>query len=224
MTSDKQTEANRRNARKSTGPKTPEGKAVTRLNALQHGLLAQDVLLPGEDEAALQELGESLVADLRPEGALEILLVKEIIDAHWRLRRLRRVETDMFTSQLYWESLERAQSKAQSYERNFLQDIIENQETAITDEQEHQEALSRAKELQAKQYEETATLGRAFIRDANEANAFSRLSRYEAPIWRNLFKAMRELQRIQAARRANMSVTPPAALDVDISGVSSEDR
>jgi hypothetical protein len=130
----------------------------------------------------------------------------------------------MFTSQLYWESLERAQSKAQSYERNFLRDIIENQETTITDEQKHQEALSRAKELQAKQYEETPTLGRAFIRDANEANAFSRLSRYEAPIWRNLFKAMHELQRIQAARRANMSVTPPAALDVDISGVSSEDR
>ena len=127
MTSDRQAEANRRNARKSTGPKTPEGKAVARLNALRHGLLSQEVLLPGEDEAALQELGESLVADLRPEGALEILLVEDIIAAHWRLRRLRRVETDMFTSQLYWESLERAQSKAQSYERNFLQDIIENQ-------------------------------------------------------------------------------------------------
>ena len=55
MTSDKQADANRRNARKSTGPKTPEGKAAVRLNALKHGLLANDVLLPGEDESALEE-------------------------------------------------------------------------------------------------------------------------------------------------------------------------
>jgi hypothetical protein len=52
MTSDKQGAANRRNAQKSTGPKTPEGKAAVRLNAMKHGLLSKDVLLPGEDESA----------------------------------------------------------------------------------------------------------------------------------------------------------------------------
>ena len=57
MTSDKQGAANRRNALKSTGPKTPEGKAAVRLNAMKHGLLSKDVLLPGEDESALKELG-----------------------------------------------------------------------------------------------------------------------------------------------------------------------
>src|SRR5215211_7001331 len=53
MTSDKKTEANRRNALKSTGPKTLEGKAAVRLKALRHGLLSQEMLLPGEDEEAL---------------------------------------------------------------------------------------------------------------------------------------------------------------------------
>ena len=53
MTSDKKADANSRNALKSTGPKTPEGKAAVRLNALKHGLLSQAVLLPGEDEEAL---------------------------------------------------------------------------------------------------------------------------------------------------------------------------
>jgi hypothetical protein len=53
MTSDRQTEANRRNALLSTGPKTPEGKAIAALNALKHGLLSRDALLPGEDEDAL---------------------------------------------------------------------------------------------------------------------------------------------------------------------------
>jgi hypothetical protein len=49
MTIDKQAKANIRNARKSTGPRTPEGKAAVRLNAVKHGLLSKDVLLPGDD-------------------------------------------------------------------------------------------------------------------------------------------------------------------------------
>ena len=56
MTSEKQAQANRRNALKSTGPKTPEGKAAVRLNANKHGLRSREVLLPGEDEEALKEL------------------------------------------------------------------------------------------------------------------------------------------------------------------------
>jgi len=56
MASKKQIEANRRNALKRSGPKTPDGKATARLNATKHGLLSQEVLLPGEDEEALKEL------------------------------------------------------------------------------------------------------------------------------------------------------------------------
>ena len=66
MTSDRKAEANRQNALKSTGPKTPEGKAVVRLNAVKHGLLSEQVLLPDEDEAALKELSEHLRAELQP--------------------------------------------------------------------------------------------------------------------------------------------------------------
>ena len=59
MTSDKKAQANRRNALKSTGPKTPEGKTAVRLNALKHGLLSRETLLPGEDEEVLRELGKN---------------------------------------------------------------------------------------------------------------------------------------------------------------------
>jgi len=69
---------------------------------------------------------------------------------------------------------------------------------------------------------ETATLGQTFIRDAETANAFSKLSRYETAIERSLYKALHELQRLQAARRADGSVPPPAAIDVDVSGVSGD--
>src|SRR5829696_2386194 len=91
MTSDEQAHANRRNALKSTGPKTPEGKATVRFNALRHGLLTRDVLLPGEDEAPLKELSERLRDALQPVGARESLLVNRIISSTWRLQRLGRV-------------------------------------------------------------------------------------------------------------------------------------
>ena len=78
--------------------------------------------------------------------------------------------------------------------------------------------------MKSKQHRaETATLGRTFIRDADTANAFSKLSRYETAIEGRFYKAYHELQRLQAARRAEGNVPPPVAIDVDVSGVSSED-
>src|SRR5215211_8367523 len=221
MTSEKQAQANRRNALKSTGPKTPEGKAAVRLNANKHGLRSQEVLLPGEDEEALKELDENLRAELQPLGELENLLVDGIIAAHWRLRRLRRVEAGIFAWELYGELAERAQQEAHTYEWSVL-DALGSPPEQITDEQKHQKALSRAQEMKAKQDAETATLGRTFIRDADKANAFSKLSRYETAIWRSLYKALHELQRLQAARRTEGNVLPPIALDVDVSGVRGE--
>ncbi len=222
MTSDRQADANRQNALKSTGPKTPEGKAAIRHNAVRHGLLSQDVLLPGEDEAALRELGERLSGELQPVGELESLLVERIIAITWRLRRLGRVEAGIFAWELYEELSERAQQEARTYETNAIIDMPDPFDT-ITNEQKHQEALSKAQEMKkAQQDAETATLGRTFIRDADNANAFSKLSRYETAIERSLYKALHELQRLQAARHANGNVPPPMAVDVNVSGVSDE--
>ena len=66
-------------------------------------------------------------------------------------------------------------------------------------------------------------LGMSFIRDANTANAFTKLSRYETAVERSLYKALHELQRLQAARRVKGTVSPPVVVDVDISGVSTGD-
>jgi hypothetical protein len=100
MTSERKVEANRKNALKSTGPKTPEGRDAVRLNALKHGLLSREILLPGEDEEALRELGEGLRTELQPVGELEDLLVERVIAATWRLRRLGRVEAGIFARDL----------------------------------------------------------------------------------------------------------------------------
>ncbi len=225
MTSPKQIQANQRNAQKSSGPKTQEGKNAVRYNAMKHGLLAQVVLLPNEDEDALRELDERLRSELEPVGALENLLVEQIVAARWRLARLGRVEAGIFTWELYAELAQRAHNEARSYEkqetydRNFLKPLTLSW---TTDEKKYQEALSKAQEMEALRDAETATLGKAFMRDAEKANAFSKLSRYETAIERSLYKALHELQRLQAARLAKGNVSPPVAVDVDISGVSKD--
>ena len=154
-------------------------------------------------------------------GELENSLVERIIVARWRLRRLGRVEAGIFAWELYGELLERAQGEAQTYERGHLEDFIEDRygpSTKVTNEEKHQQALSKAQEMKAKQDAETATLGRTFIRDAGGANAFSKLSRYETAIERSLYKALHELQRLQAARRTEGgNVPPPVAVDVNVS-------
>ena len=206
MSSARKAAANRQNALKSTGPKTPDGKAAVRLNALRHGLLSEEILLPGEDEEALRELAERLRAELQPVGELENLLVDRIISAYWRLRRLGRVETGIFAWERSEELAERAEREAHRYEANLADDLVKVLDITITDEKKHEEALSRARRIRSEQEDETATVGRTFARDADRANAFSKLSRYETAIERGLYKALHELQRLQAARAAAGSV------------------
>jgi len=89
-TSEKQLAANRRNARQSTGPITPEGKAAVRHNALRQGILARETVITRdhfqEDATEFETLLAELCADRYPHGALEALAVQEIAVSYWRLR------------------------------------------------------------------------------------------------------------------------------------------
>jgi hypothetical protein len=96
MTNERQAEANRQNAQKSTGPRTPAGKAAVALNGIKHGLLSRECLLKGESEAELVDFGKRLRAKLAPVGELELLFADRVISTAWRLRRLVAVETMHF--------------------------------------------------------------------------------------------------------------------------------
>jgi len=78
MATEKQIAANKSNALKSTGPKTVKGKSVSKLNAVKHGLLAEEVLVLGEDEEKYELLQDQLEAELSPEGVVEEDLVERI--------------------------------------------------------------------------------------------------------------------------------------------------
>jgi len=79
MTTSKQIVSNQRKAKLSTGPRTGSGRAIVSRNALRHGILSQEVLLTGEDEARLKSFRDRIHAELRPLGEVEELLVDRII-------------------------------------------------------------------------------------------------------------------------------------------------
>ncbi len=91
MASQEQTNANRRNARRSTGPKTPRGRYHARMNARKHGLRGHEVLLPDEDREEFEEFRENFFRDLRPAGFLESELTDQIVSSRWWLRRCERM-------------------------------------------------------------------------------------------------------------------------------------
>ena len=97
MTTLKQIEANRRNSGRSTGPRTRTGKAESKLNAMKHGLLAADLVVRGEDPNEFARVLENLADELQPQGPLEEQLVERMAACMWRLRRLYRVEAEIFT-------------------------------------------------------------------------------------------------------------------------------
>ena len=99
MTTEKQIEANRKNAKKSTGPKTEEGKARSSQNAMKHGLTAGNIVLPGEDMDYFEQFRFGLFDELRPEGALETQLVLRLAAQQWRLQRIPAIEAGL------WERL-----------------------------------------------------------------------------------------------------------------------
>jgi hypothetical protein len=100
MASEKQFEANRQNAQKSTGPKTPEGRAAVRLNGVKHGLTAETIVLKGESEADFTNMLDSFEAEHAPTTPTEEALVVQLALANWRLRRLYHQEAGFYTSKL----------------------------------------------------------------------------------------------------------------------------
>ncbi len=95
MASKKQIEANRRNSKRSTVPKTPEGKARSAQNAIKHGLTSRRVLLPDEDQDAYMEYLMATMAELEPLGNLETLLARRSCDVMWRLNRCAGIEVQL---------------------------------------------------------------------------------------------------------------------------------
>ncbi len=184
MATKKQIEANRRNAKLSTGPKTPEGKAAVAHNHLSHGLSSRDGVLPHEDRATFQALLAEFEARFAPADGVEASLVRQLVTAEWRLRRIVRIETGIFDRQI---------AKARDYEES-------------PDERPNPHRTDKEAEYD----EDTLFFGLSFL-SCSGGEVFTTLSRYEAGIRRAFYKALHELERLRRDRPQPPAIEPPAA-------------
>src|SRR5678815_2328144 len=99
MTSLRQIQANRRNALKSTGPSSEEGKQQSRCNAVRHGLTAETVIGALEDAEDYKAFEAAIIADFDAQSAVERELLLRLASLLWRLRRATSIETGLFDKQ-----------------------------------------------------------------------------------------------------------------------------
>jgi hypothetical protein len=81
---------------KSTGPVTPEGKAISCRNAFKHGLASSQILIQGEDNEALESLVNGFEEDFQPSGMTETALVHDLAKFHWLKNRAIRLQQGAF--------------------------------------------------------------------------------------------------------------------------------
>ena len=121
MTSFRQIEANRRNARKSTGPITQEGKQRSRCNAVRHGLTAETVIGALEDAEDYKAFEAAIIADYDAQSAVERELVLRLASLLWRLRRATTMETGLFEIQAeHLSGLRQARQVHPSLSRSYV--------------------------------------------------------------------------------------------------------
>jgi hypothetical protein len=141
------TRRNRQNARFSTGPKTKEGQARSSANSLKHGLTSRRVVLPGEDQAEFDQFLNSLIADHRPEGALEAEITADIAACLWHLARARQYESEAIDAD--FSIFDNRSEQAPGWDR--LQRYIGSIERQL-----HRD-ISRLQQLQAERRKSAAT-------------------------------------------------------------------
>jgi hypothetical protein len=146
MASEAQIKANRNNALKSTGPRSPTGKMIASRNSTRHGFYATSVLLPDEDEDELFRLARRLVKAYAPADVLEEEEVKTLIETRWKLRRAAKLDPELFQMYRFYEGEERgvgtafaqdatqgnAFSKLTRYQGSFIR-ILRTAEKALAE-------------------------------------------------------------------------------------------
>jgi len=177
MATEAQVVANRRNAEKSTGPRTPEGKAVVSQNAVKHGLLAQADVIRGEDREEFELYREELFWELNPVGTMESRLAERIVSLAWRLRRAERIHNEAFDALLAKETSSPLASLTQSL----------RSKGATPDDSEG--------------FGPDPALGRTVVRDFANSRVLDRLLMYERRIESSLYRTMAELRKLRQAQK-----------------------
>jgi hypothetical protein len=186
MTSYRQIEANRRNALKSTGPKTEAGKQASRCNAVRHGLTAETVIGALEDREDYKAFEAAITADYDAQSAVERELVLRLASLLWRLRRATMMETGLFEIQAEYLSSYRQSHQLPANSRDIIDAAFERADLGNHDSGAEDRVQSMFRSG-INSDDPKIGFARCFLRLANLPNfALDRLSRYEATLWRQV--------------------------------------
>ena len=182
MSSSKQIEANRRNALKSTGPITEEGKLQSRRNAVRHGLTAETVIGALEDAADYMEFEAAIIADFDAQSAVERELVLRLASLLWRLRRATTIETGLFEIEARHLSKAQQDHQVSPATREVVHALFGTHDSVKSPGSLPVYGVNVKSSVNP-----TAELTRCYLGLANLPNfALDRLSRYEAALWRQV--------------------------------------
>jgi hypothetical protein len=187
-----QIDANRRNAQKSTGPRTAEGKTASSRNRLLHGLRANKHILLDEDPEEFLSLLKDLYDRFQPVGDGEEKLVLRIASDQWRLDRSFPMEAGIYRERL----------------RMVAVTDFDTQQSYVQHKKNHQarpDSFSPPPTLP----EASDRLARAFISDSDGPNTLAKLARYQGAIQRSIDHSLRQLKIYQAARHASPPPNEP---------------
>src|ERR1035437_480355 len=215
MSNDQQIAANRLNAQRSTGPRTPAGKTRVSSNALKHGLTGREVVLPNENPDDFDSFRAGLLTSLDPQGDLEGALAEKIVADFWRLRRVPIFEATLYRrgcAELLVKQADESVRWYESIESHRIRALLISKDLTADD----RKALGDA--------EETLFLARTQLDDLSFkvtrvlemfAEPFKNLERHEAALSRSMQRTLHELERLQA-RRDGEHVPVPAVVDVNV--------
>ena len=212
MSSDQQMAANRLNAQRSTGPRTPAGKARVSSNALKHGLTGRDVVLPGENPDDFDSFRAGLLTRLNPQGELEGAFAEKIAADLWRLRRVPIFEAMLHRRGCKELLARKAAESVRQYESTPKM-LLASLSAADCDRQAHKDAEQRLAQARAELDDPDFNVSHVL---EMFPEPLSNLWRHEVALSRSMLRTLHELERLQA-RRAGEHVPVPVAVDVDVS-------
>jgi len=181
MSTEAQILANRRNAQKSTGPRTNECRAAVSQNAVKHGLLTRHDVISSESQADFDLYREQILVELTPVSPMESMLAERIVTLSWRLKRASRIQNQTIDALNARNTSSPLTKLTQSL---FFKN--QNQSQGVPSESAPHLAL-----------------GRLAIKDFSSARVLDRLLMYERRIEHSLYKTLLELQRLNLIRKLN---------------------
>ena len=176
VTSLKKVLANRNNAKKSTGPRTENGKAWAKRNAVKHGLRAEHIITVGENKKEFEELKDQFVKELQPIDIISMQLVNRIVLTAWNLQRSDKIQSGMLAYEMLSYEADEYKSK--------LKEI-------------HHADFAGS---QIKVPYQNLLMGLSFLRDCNSSNAMVKLGSYETRLLNRFSQLLDQLKTYKVAQ------------------------